>query len=242
MGNFTPSASLPPFDDTVWLQMALRNPGGNVVLPPEDKETYFEIEYLLLNRRFSSPELLRKTVFNSDDYGYSFKHKLALKVFHPEGNLWAFKNLNLEDLFVFLATDYYHSEFRQKGFPDETITKDELEALADNPSFLQSLGTEHDSLRLIFFIFLQDLNPDGLIPLVNRLIQRHQMSFVIASELLKDICDDFKLLDYAVDTYEVVNLLADWVAEQYGLEKLPAQWILKFMHSTLSDSEVKFLT
>lgn len=226
---------LPSFDEEEWLRVAVRTPEDDIQLSPEEKKEYLKVKHLVLNRHFLYPDLLKETVFGSDNYTYNFKYKLAMRAFHPEANLWAFNNLTSQDLFVFLSTDYYHSDFRQKSIPDEVVTQAELEALADNPHFLQSLGTQYDSLRLIFFIFQEDLNPDGLLPLVNILIQRKQMSVVIAHEILKNVFNDFKLLEYPVDDYEVVGVLTNWVAEHFGLEDLPTQWVLQFVHSTLSD-------
>jgi len=180
------------------------------------------------------PEQFVTNILNSDFHSYDFKRKV-LFLFEPRymeapiavweyPSNWGCRNLKGRDLVEFLIALTEVSE--------ENIT-----SLKSNPSFLNSIDTEHDAFSFMMemrtFSF-PELSEESLKnTFVRDVIKDDQMTLTMASNLINNswgpLRNKYKEIPWILDEEPLIA----WARTKYDLQQeVPDSWVRKFMAAT----------
>jgi len=207
-------------------------------LKPRDARKYAKL-LLKIQRKFRSADRygsFSKKIFKSKRYSYEIKQKLAMdlssKLIMPQllgtvgfssSRSWGVSNLAGEALFVFIL------ENLKQNLGMLNLT--EAQQLVKNPAFISSMGSEHNSVELIFSVLTGYRNYE------NELRQQLVNELVISPHMNSDIAE-LVFRSTAQQGWHWVQArwisgespMIEWVRKNYDFDSsMPDTWVRQFL-------------
>jgi len=200
-----------------------RNLESRLILDPLDENDYDIIINIVQNELSSRYECnaYYETVFASDAYSYDVKLKAAMCMSElHQSRSWGFKCLEGEALHVMVQEHmiYYI----------ETTVKEDIQALASNPAFANSIKSYYD---VPFFIFSGYRSTEAEMhfkqALIKELVESCTMTFDLAATIIRMNSNEPYRGVVQMDKVDD-SLVLKWARETYNMgESLPDSWVRK---------------
>ena len=167
-------------------------------------------------------------VLKSKRYSYDVKQKFVMNIpWLPASRSWSLGTLSGISLKVFI--------FRVLVLDIKFLNLEDIQRLINNPAFIASIGSEHDSVRLIFSTLTGYSETECIVrqQLISELVSSPNMSIEIAEIIFSATSDPWwegVQMRWRADETPVV----DWVRKAYNLdENIPDAWVRQFCASAV---------
>lgn len=195
-------------------------------LGPRDEYNYSQLISKLRSKLYSHSEYsaFYEEVLASGKYSYEVKQKAV--IWMPSLNasrLWGFKNLTGEALYVFV-------NINMPPFAKDLALED-IQALATNPAFFDSMGNECDTLERAFQTPYSEPSTGEMWfrkTLIQSAASSANMTLELAEVIIRksrNLLDDSMLELLQADEKPVI----DWLREKYDMGEVPDSWVRQFL-------------
>jgi len=202
----------------------------SIDLSPQEHKKYEKVSAKLTGMPYLSSAFVR--ILASSKYSWDFKRKLVFKIpFGEESRRWGCTNLKGEDLHRFvkiLSNEMYHD-----------FDYEDIEHLLANPSFVSSLGTEHDAFSQALLCLTDGPDYNEMhFEWVADLVNSNLMSLEVAAAIIAAnnasvlrVKRQYPTVFGKPNVPRTINEapVIAWTRENYDLGDIPDSWVVKFL-------------
>ena len=203
-------------------------------LTPREERQYNRIVKTIQRKLYTNAQCnaYYEKILTSDKYSYNVKQKAVLwKCDLTPSRLWGFRNLSGEALFLFVVENI-------NNFDIKNISVKDMQALVDNPAFIESDGKDFDVVyEVIYMRFGVSTQSEVQFrkTLIAGAVLSNNMSLGLAETIL-EMREPFHTSDLVKRWHLDEEPLLNWVRETYGFGEVSDSWVHNFLSRSDHDS------